>query len=80
MDPRRWLPLLGIFIILGLFLQVPLLVALPTMLAVVIGIATWWKKLSIDRPALEIWSCVRVEVNSESWFRLRAEMAAGERR
>lgn len=48
MDPKRWLPMLGIFIVLGLFLQVPLLVALPTMLAVVIGIATWWKNRALN--------------------------------
>jgi uncharacterized protein (DUF58 family) len=48
MEPRRWLPMLGIFIVLGLFLQVPLLVALPTMLAVVIGIATWWKNRALN--------------------------------
>ncbi len=47
MDPRRWIPLMGILIILGLFLQVPMLVALPTMLAVVIGIATWWNRRAL---------------------------------
>jgi uncharacterized protein (DUF58 family) len=48
MDPKRWIPLMGILIILGLFLQVPMLVALPTMLAVVISIATWWKNRALN--------------------------------
>jgi uncharacterized protein (DUF58 family) len=47
-EPRRWLPLLGALIVLGVVLQTPLLVALPTMLAVVIGIATWWKNRSLN--------------------------------
>ncbi len=49
MEPKRWLPMMAIFIILGLFLQVPLLVALPTMLAVVIGIANWWKDRALNK-------------------------------
>lgn len=48
MDPRRWIPLMGIFIVLGLFLEVPMLVALPTMLIVVLAIATWWKNRALN--------------------------------
>ena len=48
MDPKRWIPLMAVLIILGLFLQVPMLVALPTMLAVVIGIANWWKNRALN--------------------------------
>lgn len=48
MDPKRWIPLMVVLIILGLFIQVPMLVALPTMIAVVIGIATWWKNRALN--------------------------------
>ncbi len=48
MEPRRWLPLLGILIVFGVLLKVPMLVALPTMLAVIIGIASWWNKHALD--------------------------------
>jgi uncharacterized protein (DUF58 family) len=47
-ETRRWLPLLGIVFILGIILKVPLLVALSTALIVVIGIANWWQKHSLD--------------------------------
>ncbi|MFQ5615874.1 MAG: DUF58 domain-containing protein [Anaerolineales bacterium] len=48
MDPRRWLPLMGVLIILGILFKVPLLAALPTMLGVVIGVANWWKNRALD--------------------------------
>ena len=48
MEPRRWLPFLGVLVILGAIFDVTLLIALPTMLATVILIATWWKSRALD--------------------------------
>lgn len=48
MNPRRWLPFLGFLIVLGALLRVPLLVALSSMLAVVIGVASWWRVHALD--------------------------------
>lgn len=44
----RWLPIIGIILVLGIVLRVPLLVALPAALFVVFGVAGWWQKHSLD--------------------------------
>jgi uncharacterized protein (DUF58 family) len=44
----RWLPIMGMILILGIILRVQLLVALPAALFVVLGVATWWQKHSLD--------------------------------
>jgi uncharacterized protein (DUF58 family) len=47
-DPKRWLTILVLILILGVFLNVPLLVTLTTSLAVVIGVAYWWRIRALD--------------------------------
>ena len=44
----RWLPIMGMILILGIILRVPLLVALPAALLVVLGVAGLWQKHSLD--------------------------------
>lgn len=44
----RWLPILGMILVLGIILRVPVLVALPAALFVVLGIAGLWQKHSLD--------------------------------
>lgn len=48
MDPQRWLPLLAVLFFLGVLLGVPVLIAFTTMLMVVIGLASWWRRRSLD--------------------------------
>jgi uncharacterized protein (DUF58 family) len=48
MVPRRWLTLLGLIFVLGLVLRVPTLPSLATALAVVIAVASWWRKRALD--------------------------------
>jgi len=48
MNTQRWVPLLGMLLLLGVVLQVPLLVALPAALLVVLGVAHYWQKHSLD--------------------------------
>ena len=43
MEPRRWLPVLVMTFILGSALRISWLSALSISLAVLIGLATWWK-------------------------------------
>jgi uncharacterized protein (DUF58 family) len=45
---NRWLPILGIILILGILFQLDLLVALSAALLVVLGVATWWQKHALD--------------------------------
>ena len=45
---NRWLPVLGIILVLGILLQLDLLVALSTALLVVLSVATWWQKHALD--------------------------------
>jgi uncharacterized protein (DUF58 family) len=45
---RRWLSLLAVVFLLGAVLQAPLLIALSTMLAVVVGVAVWWRNRSLE--------------------------------
>lgn len=48
MEPRRWLPVLVMTFILGSALRISWLSALSISLAVLIGLATWWKNRSLD--------------------------------
>ncbi len=48
MESRHWLPLFAVLFILGLVFRVPLLSAFTAMLMVVIGLATWWQRHSLD--------------------------------
>lgn len=48
MDPRRWLPFLGAIFLLGVILQISWLMALAVSLAVVIGLAWWWRTHALD--------------------------------
>ena len=45
---NRWLPILGIILIIGIILQLELLVALSTSLFVILGVAVWWQKHALD--------------------------------
>ena len=45
---NRWLPVLGVILVLGILLQLDLLVALSTALLVVLSVATWWQKHALD--------------------------------
>lgn len=47
-EPRRWLPLLAVIFIFGIIFKIPLLAAFTSMLMVVIGLATWWQRHSLD--------------------------------
>lgn len=44
----RWLPIMGMILVLGIILRIPLLVALPAALLVVLGVAALWQKHSLD--------------------------------
>ncbi len=48
MDLKRWLPLFVVGIILGVVMRVPLLVTFILMLLLVLSLATWWQKRSLD--------------------------------
>lgn len=48
MDLKRWLPLFVVGIILGVITRVPLLVTFLLMLLLVLGLASWWQKRSLD--------------------------------
>jgi uncharacterized protein (DUF58 family) len=48
MDPKRWISLMGILLVLGAFMGIPFLVAFTSMLIVVIALASWWRGHSLD--------------------------------
>jgi uncharacterized protein (DUF58 family) len=48
MPTERWFPLLAVILIVGLMLRSPFLVALPTAIAVILTLASWWKKQSLE--------------------------------
>lgn len=48
MEPKRWIPLMAVLLILGTLMRVPLLVVFTSMLMVVIGLASWWRRHSLD--------------------------------
>ena len=48
MPLERWLPLIIVCIYLGVILQSPLLIALPLSLLVILSMAAWWRKHSLD--------------------------------
>ncbi len=48
MDLKRWLPLFIVGIILGVVLRVSLLVTFILLLLMILGLATWWQKRSLD--------------------------------
>jgi uncharacterized protein (DUF58 family) len=47
MDPRRWLPILGLVFIFGLFFHINWVMSLAISVAVVIGLAWWWRSQSL---------------------------------
>jgi uncharacterized protein (DUF58 family) len=48
MDLKRWLPLFVVGIILGVIMRVSFLITFILMLVVVLSLATWWQKRSLD--------------------------------
>ena len=48
MDLKRWLPLFVMGIILGVLLRISLLVTFILMLLIVLSLANWWQKRSLD--------------------------------
>jgi len=48
LSAERWVPLLAIFLFFGFMMRSPFLVALPTTLLVILGLAHWWRKHSLD--------------------------------
>lgn len=48
MSTRRWFLYLGIIFIVGVILRSPYVVALSTAVLVVLGVADWWQKHSLD--------------------------------
>ena len=44
----RWLPIFIVCIYLGLILELPVLMALPISLLIILGLASWWRKHSLD--------------------------------
>ncbi len=48
MAPRRWLTILAIIFLLGIFFQISLLPTLATSVAVIIGVASWWRKRALE--------------------------------
>jgi uncharacterized protein (DUF58 family) len=48
MEPKNWIPILSIMLFLGVVLHIHLLIALTVMLMVVIGLAHWWRRHSLD--------------------------------
>ena len=48
MESRQWLPLLAILFIFALIFRIPLLAVFSSMLLVVIGLASWWQRHSLD--------------------------------
>ena len=48
MEPRRWVPFLVAIFIIGVILQEPLFLVVTTMVGVVLAIAYWWQKRSLD--------------------------------
>jgi len=49
MRENRWLVVLVMLLIFGVIFRIDLLVALSTALFVVLGVATWWRKHSLDK-------------------------------
>ncbi len=47
MNPRRWLPILAVIFVLGLFLRIEWVMSLAIAIAVVIGLAWWWRGQSL---------------------------------
>lgn len=48
MDLKRLLPLFVVGIILGVIFRIPLLVTFLLILLIILGLATWWQKRSLD--------------------------------
>lgn len=47
-EPKHWLPILAILFVFGVFIKIPLLTALTVLVAVVIGLTSWWQRRSLD--------------------------------
>jgi uncharacterized protein (DUF58 family) len=47
MDPRRWLPILAIIFLFGAFFRINWLMSMTIAVAVVIGLAGWWRTQSL---------------------------------
>lgn len=47
MEPKHWLPILGILFAFGVFMEVRSLTALTVLLAVVIGLTSWWQRRAL---------------------------------
>jgi uncharacterized protein (DUF58 family) len=48
MDLKRWMPVFGLGIILGVILKVPVLVSFIVLVALVLSLASWWQRHSLD--------------------------------
>jgi uncharacterized protein (DUF58 family) len=48
MEPKRWIPLMVALWVLGALMGISVLVAFTSMLVVVIGLASWWQRHSLD--------------------------------
>ncbi len=48
MDPKRWLPFLGVLFLLGVLTDTPFLSSLALAVGVVIALASWWRTHALD--------------------------------
>ncbi|MFN2195186.1 MAG: DUF58 domain-containing protein [Anaerolineales bacterium] len=48
MDPKRWFPLLALLFLFGLFFRIDWVMSLAIAVAVVIGLAWWWRGRALD--------------------------------
>jgi hypothetical protein len=48
MDPKRWYPLLAVLFLLGLFFRINWVMSLAIAVAVVIGLAYWWRGKALN--------------------------------
>lgn len=48
MEKRHWYAILIVFLVLGILLKAPVLIAFTTLLLILIGLADWWQRHSLD--------------------------------
>jgi uncharacterized protein (DUF58 family) len=48
LEPKRWVPLMLALLVLGALFRLPILVVFTSMLVVIISLASWWQRHSLD--------------------------------
>jgi hypothetical protein len=48
LEKRHWYAILIVLLVVGIFFKVPVLIGFTTLLLILIGLADWWQRHSLD--------------------------------